>query len=325
MNSAFHCLLPVRDESDIIRQSLDHLLTWADWIYVFDTGSVDSTWEILLEYAAHEKRIVPLQKDSVYFSENRLRGWLFHQARQRMRNGDWFLRVDADEFHHIAPPEFVRTRLRQNETIVYHQYYNFVLRECEVKNWESGRESISDRSRPIELRRQWYAPSVYSEPRLCKYRSTMRWPPTVSFPYNAGFVARERIPIRHYPHRDPLQLERRCRLRAIMMSDLENRRHWTKPELHHWSEREWRNFVSPDDSPELAQWYPGIDLKEVHLSNHLAKPHIRLSQYLAHRYLLPVLDRTRPKWPEEEYPQRIPQSVVEELLNYLSVAPSDYP
>ena len=44
----FHALLPVRDEADIIGQSLRHMLTWVDAIYVFDNGSVDDTWEISL-------------------------------------------------------------------------------------------------------------------------------------------------------------------------------------------------------------------------------------------------------------------------------------
>ena len=104
----FHALLPVRDEGDIVGQCLRHLLSWADAVYVFDTGSVDDTWEIVNDVAAQDDRVRLLGKDSVYFSETRLRGWMFHQARHHMRDGDWFLRVDADEFHHIPPPEFVR-------------------------------------------------------------------------------------------------------------------------------------------------------------------------------------------------------------------------
>lgn len=99
----FHTLLPVRDEADIIQQCLEHLLTWADAIYVFDTGSVDDTWEIVLDVASKEKRVMPIRKEPVYFAETRLRGYMFNWARQYMQDGDWFLRVDADEFHHIPP------------------------------------------------------------------------------------------------------------------------------------------------------------------------------------------------------------------------------
>jgi Glycosyl transferase family 2 len=313
----FHCLLPIRDEADIVGQCLEHLLTWADAIYVFDTGSVDDTWEIVQNFASTDKRVKPLKKDYVYFSENLLRGWLFHQARQQMGDGDWFLRVDADEFHHIPPPEFVRTRMRPHETIAYHQYYDFRFTESEMKAWQAGKETLADRRRPIGERRRSFTPSLYSEPRLCCYRETMQWPPAVSFPFNAGFVARERLPIRHYPHRDPVQLERRCRLRTIMMTDKENRAHWTQPELHHWSERDWRKFITPDNLAGLQRWQTGTDLPEFKFVGHLAKHHKRVAQRFAHAFCLPVLDRLRSRWPEEAYPQKISAEIQAELESNL--------
>jgi len=314
----FHILLPVRDEADIIAQCLRHALTWADAIYIFDTGSVDDTWEIVQDIASKDKRVKPLRKDPVYFSENRLRGWLFHQARQHMKTGDWFLRVDADEFHHIPPPEFVKTRLRRHETIVYHQYYNFALLQSEVDAWNAGKETLADRSKAIESRRQWFLPSVYSEPRLCRYRESMQWPTSVSFPHNAGFLARERLPIRHYPHRDPVQLERRCRLRAIMMADKENRSHWTHADLHHWAQSEWRKFITPDDEDGLEHWAPGTMLPEVRYTNHLSSTPKRITQRIIHKFGLPILDRMRPRWKSDNYPQKISDSVINELSIKLS-------
>jgi hypothetical protein len=301
----FHALLPVRDEADIIGQSLRHLLTWADALYVFDTGSADDTWEIASDLASKDDRVRLLGKDPVWFSDTRLRGWMFDQARRHMQDGDWFLRVDADEFHHIPPPEFVRTRLRPHETIAYHQYYDFRLTEAEVQAWQAGRETLADRARPIEQRRCSFTVSAYSEPRLCRYRATMRWPPTVSFPFNAGFRARARLPIRHYPHRDPVQLERRCRLRAAMMADPENRRHWPRPDAHHWAQSDWRSFIVAADDPDLHQWQPGAALPEFDFASHLAQPHVRAAQRIAHACLLPFLDRLRPQYPEGAYPQRI--------------------
>ena len=309
----FHVLLPVRDEADIIDQCLRHLLSWADAVYVFDTGSADATWEIVGDLASTDDRVRLLGKDPVYFSETRLRGWTFHQARRHMQDGDWFLRVDADEFHHVPPPEFVQRHLAPHETIVFHQYYDFRLTAAEVAAWHAGRETLADRARPIEERRRSFTVSAYSEPRLCRYRTTMRWPPTVSFPFNAGFRARARLPIRHYPHRDPVQLEQRCRLRAAMMADADNRRHWSRPDEHHWSAGDWRRFVVPDDQPDLYHWQPGSPLPEFHFANHLAKPHVRAAQRIAHAYLLLVLDRLRARYPDHAYPQRIPAAEVERI------------
>jgi glycosyltransferase involved in cell wall biosynthesis len=311
---AFFALLPVRDEADIIGQCLRYAVTWADAIYVFDSGSVDETWEIVLDYASREKRIKPVRRQPVYFSETRLRGFLFHHARQFMRDGDWFVRLDADEFHHISPPEFVRNRLRQCETIAYHQYYNFCLTESEVEAWIRGEETPADRSRPIEERRRFFTPSVYSEPRLCRYRSSMRWPETVSFPFNAGFVARERLPIRHYPHRDPVQLERRCRLRAIMIADPRNRSNWAGVKSHHWEESEWRKFVTPDNAEGLYCWSRGEELPKVHFNSHLMPSPVRFVQRSIHALLLPILDRTRSSFPGEEVLQPIPEDIQRRLM-----------
>jgi glycosyltransferase involved in cell wall biosynthesis len=316
----FHALLPCRDEADIIGQCLEHALTRADAIYIFDTGSLDNTWEIVQDFASRDKRIVPIRKEPVYFSDTRLRSYMFHVARQHMREGDWFLRVDADEFHHISPPEFVRDCMRKHETVAYHQYYDFRLLQSEVDAWNRGEETLKDRQRPIEDRRRFYTVNTYSEPRLCRYRETMQWPVTVSFPFNAGYVARERLPIRHYPHRDPAQLERRCRLRAIMMADEENRANWSRAELHHWAEREWKRFITPDDLPDLKYWKPGTDLPLVRQTNHLKPSPIRAVQRLVHALCLPVLDRLRRKFPPEGRPQPIPYETVKLLEERLHVA-----
>jgi glycosyltransferase involved in cell wall biosynthesis len=308
-----HALLPVRDEADIVGQCLDHALQWVDAIYVFDTGSVDDTWEIVHDFASRDKRVFPIRKEPVYFSETRLRGYMFHIARQQMRDGDWFLRMDADEFHHISPPQFVKNRMRKHETVAYHQYYDFRLLQSEVDAWNRCEETLKDRGRPIEERRRHYTISAYAEPRLCRFRGTMQWPPTVSFPYNAGYVARERLSIRHYPHRDPVQLERRCRLRTVMMADEENRGNWSRPDLHHWVERQWRKFITPDDLPGLKYWKSGTELLLLHQTNHLQPPHIRAAQRFIHAFCLPMLDRRRARFPADGKPQRIPADVQEEL------------
>ena len=303
----FHALLAVRDEADILDQSLRHFLTWADAIYVFDTGSLDHTWDIVQQFAAKDKRVIPLKKAEVFFSELSLRGWIFNQVRRHMRSGDWFLRVDADEFHHISPRDFIKTRVRKHETVVYHQYYDFRLTRSEAQAWEQGRETLADRQRPIQERRRWFTVNAYTEPRLCLYRESMQWPETVSFPYNAGYLARERLPIRHYPHRDPLQLARRCRLRAAMMAEPENLCN------QHWSQADWRIHVVADDSPHLRYWRPGTDLPEFHFTNHLARVPKRLCQRLAHACLLPLLDRTRSSYSPAVYPQALPGGLIERL------------
>jgi glycosyltransferase involved in cell wall biosynthesis len=45
----------------VIAQCLDHLLGWIDGLYILDLGSTDNTWDIVQDYAARDKRIVPFE------------------------------------------------------------------------------------------------------------------------------------------------------------------------------------------------------------------------------------------------------------------------
>jgi hypothetical protein len=145
----------------------------------------------------------------------------------------------------------------------------------------------------------------------------MQWPPTVSFPFNAGFVALNRLPIRHYPHRDPIQMERRYKLRSAMMAAQKQRLTWSDHEVPHWVGADWQRFVVSNDQSELTHWDFGTTLPEYHFVNHLTAPYIRLIQRTLHSCLLPVLDFVRPHWPSNTLPQPIPDEMVRQLENDL--------
>lgn len=40
-----HSICLVKNESDIIAQTLKAAVNWSDFIYVYDNGSTDGTWE----------------------------------------------------------------------------------------------------------------------------------------------------------------------------------------------------------------------------------------------------------------------------------------
>src|SRR5688572_18398012 len=111
----FQGLMLLRDEADIIAQNLDHLLTWIDTLYVLDLGSTDGTWDIVQDYARRDPRIVPYLHRPILYNDS-LRSVLFDQFRDRFSPGDWVMKIDADEFYHIPPPQFVRERVRAGET-----------------------------------------------------------------------------------------------------------------------------------------------------------------------------------------------------------------
>jgi hypothetical protein len=261
----FHGLMVVRDEDDILPQCLAHLLEWIDAIYILDLGSKDATWDIIQNAAAKDSRVVPWKSCPYRFDES-LRGYVFNAFRSRFRDGDWVLRLDGDEFYHITPREFVRSHLAPHETLVYLAWYYFRLTSREVEDYESGKVNLAeDRNRLIEARRRHYKIPEYAEPRMFRYRASMKWPAPRPFPFHAGYVAQQRIPIRHYPHRDPAQMQKRYRLRATMM------------ELDagagpHWKLNDWRKdvlMVNGSSATEQTQATEGLSAAEGHTAGHL--------------------------------------------------------
>ncbi len=318
----------LRDEADVLAETLAHLLTWIDALHVYDLGSTDGTWDIVRGFAARDARVIPFKREPTVYHDG-LRCVLFDRLRGGFTPGDWVLKIDADEFYPVPPPRFVRERLRPAEGMVHLQWYFFRLTTAEADAYDSGAVSVTeDRLRPISERRLFYKVSRYSEPRMFRYRPTMRWPHTTHWPYNAGLLARERLPVLHYPHRDLPQMARRFALRAAMM-----RRNAAAG--GHWKTPDWRGELvdagtgvalgakgdareglvgeNGIDTGPLLFWEPGAPLPEVRFHQHLSPWPRRLAQRFAHALLLPVLDARRPGFSAAFRPDVIPDGVNDHL------------
>ena len=324
-----HGLMLVRDEADIVRESIPHYLQWVDGLYVMDLGSSDETWEVLRDLSARDSRLVLHSQRDLVFQEG-LRAILFDAYRDRFRDGDWIVKADADEFYDVPPPVFVREYVRPHETCVYVQWYYFRLTTLDVEPIEQGTVDLAaERSRPIAARRRYYKLPTHAEPRLFRYRSSMRWPAWNAFPYNVGFVARARIPVRHYPHRDPWQMAARYRLRSAMMTAHDGPPQWR---LGDWR----RDIVSVDRGTGQAreQNADGVGLAAVtahtdsalrywrdgealpasgFAATHLAPGWMRLVQRAIHAGPVALLDRLRPAFERDYEPQAVPAAVRQRL------------
>ena len=302
----FHGILVIRDEEDVIDQTLSHLLEWCDFIYVYDTGSIDNTWDIVQEYGSKFDCVVPFKKERVVF-EDWIRGIVFDRYRDRAQSGDWWLRLDADEFYHIPPPEFVRQYVGRHESLIYKQTYEFRLTDAEVEAWEQGKETIDDRSRHIEERRRYYELLEYPEPRMFQYRPKIKWMEASTFPFNAGYPAQKRIPVRHYPHRDPLQLKKRSVLRSVgarVRGDMD---------VRHWRVDDWRDLVVSSEKQGLQYWGRDTDLPSVDLYNHMPKGLQRMVKLLLYAGPVRILDQLRSGFDKSCSPTPFPEEAQEEV------------
>jgi hypothetical protein len=249
---AFHAIMVVRDEGDIIAQTIAHTLNWCDSLGILDTGSTDDTWDIVNDFASRDPRVRAIAREPVFF-HNGVRAVLFDRVRHHFKSGDWIARLDADEHFHIPPPAFIAQHVRYPESRIRTTMFEFVLTDSHVADWTSGRESLADRARPIEDRRRIYYIDHHPEVRLFKYRRTMKWPCDLVGPLSEGLTAYERIPVRHYRCRDLAQVQRRCAVRSIMTQ------HAPKAGTH-WPIQDWRYWIWRDNDPRLRSWEPGTDL-----------------------------------------------------------------
>lgn len=310
----YHALLCTRDEDDIIAESLTHFLTWADTVFVLDSGSVDQTPEILRDFASKDQRVRLIPREPFWFSDQ-MRGYLFSLIRKDMEDGDWFLRTDTDEFYHVTPPQFVERYLRPGETCAYHQYFDFRLTVPEANALSTSASINAERMKTVSERRRFYIPSLYSEPRMCRYRKNMSWPSSHTFPINAGFVAAKRIPIRHYPNRDPKQMKKRVRLRTKMIEANVNQGKYTV--VHHWREENWTSHLIDSKDARLKFWEPGTDLPDVNDTSHLGPSSKRLFQKFYHRFFVRMADRLRGTTTDAFEISLIPEATQQQLAQAL--------
>jgi glycosyltransferase involved in cell wall biosynthesis len=84
-----HALSIVKNEADIVQDTLISAVHRCDQIYVFDNGSNDGTWELVKELAKQHPQIVPYRQDDASYCEG-LRADIFHAFRSNAGPRDWW-------------------------------------------------------------------------------------------------------------------------------------------------------------------------------------------------------------------------------------------
>ena len=253
-------ILVVRDEEDIIELTLTRFSEQFDSVYVYDTGSADTTYEIVQSIAKTKTNIVLVGNSNIFFSDA-IRGTIWEITRKHLSDGDWFARVDADEIYHIAPKDFISSFTQPWETIVYCQYYDFQPTADELPFL-----SILPDLKAEERLRHYRVSPFQGEGRLFKYRSSMCWVPGENGPRDPGIIAANKIPVRHYPARSKQQLMKRVILRQIMFA--ENPGAWGKPKNHHW-QLNFNEFLGQTNDPNLHFWKPDTIFPLANRKDHL--------------------------------------------------------
>jgi glycosyltransferase involved in cell wall biosynthesis len=213
----------VKNESDIIRETLGAAIGWCDVVYIHDTGSTDATWEIVVELAANCPQIVPFKQEPTAFSDD-LRRESFDQYRIEAGVGDWWCPLDADEIYIDDPRNFL-AHVPAEYGVVWSSCFEFMFTERDLERYRAS-PSLYANGVPIEDRLRYYA-NTWSERRFYRYRPDQVWD---SRPSPTGRPYPVRIRYKHFQYRSPDQIAERLVTRAEAVSAghfaHERREHW---------------------------------------------------------------------------------------------------
>jgi glycosyltransferase involved in cell wall biosynthesis len=202
-----HSVCVVKNESDIIGQSLAAASEWSDFIYVLDNGSTDGTWEEVLDLSCRLRPVVPFRREDGPF-HNKLRAEVFGHYRRQSSPGDWWCKLDADELYIDSPREFL-AKVPARYDNVWSASFQYYLTEKDVVRFRANPALYGD-DVPVDQKCRYYL-NNWSELRLFKYSDRVRWSS-----YSPDLLLRaypQRIRLKHYQYRSPQQVEKRLATR----------------------------------------------------------------------------------------------------------------
>ena len=203
-----HSICVVKNEADIIEQTIKAAINWSDFIYVFDNGSIDGTWEKVLELAKTYQQVIFYKQDDCTY-HNGLRQEVFQHFQDQSSEGDWWCQLDADEIY-IDNPRIFLAKIPEKFQTVWAASFQYYFTERDLEKYELEPAFYTD-DIPIEQKCRYYL-NNWSEARFFKYDKDLIWDINRRWPYT-GAVYPVRVRLKHYPHRSPQQIQNRIKLR----------------------------------------------------------------------------------------------------------------
>jgi glycosyltransferase involved in cell wall biosynthesis len=263
-----HGICVAKNESDLMEYSLRDKLSWCDFVYIYDNGSTDATWEIARRCAAADpERILLFRSDTKPFGDG-LRGEVFNHFRSKARPGDWWCRADVDEFYAINPRKFLASVPKWHH-VVWSVHVQYLFTEVDLARFEATGQSRI----PEDLPRHYVA--NYSEPRFFRHRDRLVWNEKDAWPIHMGISTPRRIPVRHYQFRSPEQIERRLATRREAAAG-------GYVNFQHSQATDWREKIDPSSELHLDAGDGNFIIDEAALPPHIEPPLKRALKSLAH-------------------------------------------
>lgn len=247
-----HGMCLVKNESDIITQTLEAATKWCDYIYVYDNGSTDGTWEQALKLAEKYEQIITYKKENCNFNDD-LRRKIFNEFRGNSSEGDWWCRLDADEIY-IDDPRVFLAKVPKEYAVVVSASFEYYFTDKDLDLYNENPDLYAN-DVPVSQKCRYYI-NNWTELRFIRYRKDLvwgekdgGWPSAI---WNAPIYP-VRIWLKHYQYRSPQQIQKRLDTRrpAILNNS----------SFCHEAQRNWQELVS--DQANLVADFSKIDIQDI--------------------------------------------------------------
>lgn len=238
----------VKNEVDIVGETLINACRFCHRIYVFDNGSTDGTYELLQKLSAtHEQIVIAAHSDEMF--KNQLRNRVYNMYHNLYEDTDWWYILDADELLVDDPRPMLEKAAAQNKNAMRAWMAQFYFTDADMAQYDS-----ENHAQPITQRRRYYRIN-WREPRFFLNAKDTSWPETISgrFPPFCNRLYAHSPVLRHYAQRTPEQITARVKIRehnpySFFHVKNKSQSHWIKPAntLFYYNEGEALKFPLGD-------------------------------------------------------------------------------
>ena len=260
-----NAIVMVKNEEDIVVETIRNALTFCDNIYVFDNGSDDGTWEKVFALTLEDERVVIAEQSGEIY-RNQLRNRVFNKYNHLFSRNDWWYILDADEMLDKSPKPLLERAAKSgcDHMSVWQAQFYFTDKDLEVYDSENMQLPVSERRRYYRIN--------WQEQRFFINDPNFVWSEHISgrIPPYCKKHSRLSPVCRHYPERTPYQIINR---RSIRKDNPYSFFH-----VKNKSEQDWIK-----KSEDLHYYTPGEQLK-LTVSDRLSYQYRLCGYWVKHRF-----------------------------------------
>jgi hypothetical protein len=204
-----YCVCIAKNEDDVLGEVIEAAAQWADGIFIADHQSTDRTVDVIASLVRKHPNVVDAGRLTGPFSDA-MRATVFNRVGGISVPGDWWCRLDADEFYLDDPRRFLAEAPVDVDT-VWSSHFQFYFTDRDFETYQADPRAF--KATAVRERLRYYRNNS-SEIRLVKHTRPFVW--HNQWPYLRCSAWRKRIRIAHYQYRSPLQIAKRLQARRLV-------------------------------------------------------------------------------------------------------------